>query len=42
MDNPTLALVVSLLAVGSVIILGVLGHLIEKNAESVEQKREGK
>ena len=36
-----LALIVSLIVIGSVILIGVLGHLIDKNADRAEQKSEG-
>jgi len=37
-----LALIVSGIVIGAVIIVGVLGHLIDKNAEPAEQKADGK
>jgi len=35
-----LALIVSLIAIGSVVLVGILGYLIDKNAEPAEQKPE--
>jgi len=36
-----LALIVSLVAIGAVVLVGVLGYLIDKNAEPSEHKPEG-
>ena len=36
-----LALIVGLIAVGATLVVGVLGYLIDKNAESAEHKLEG-
>jgi len=33
-----LALIVSLLVIGAVVLVGVLGYLIDKNAEPLEHK----
>lgn len=38
---PYLALIVSLLAIGASVLVGVLGYLIEKNSESAEHNSEG-
>jgi hypothetical protein len=35
---PFLALIVSLLAIGASVLVGTLGYLIEKNAESAEHR----
>jgi hypothetical protein len=35
-----LALIVTLIAIGVVVLVGVLGYLIEKNAELAEHKPE--
>jgi hypothetical protein len=37
-----LALIVSSIAVGVVVVVGVVGHLMEKSGEAAEQKSEGK
>jgi hypothetical protein len=37
-----IALIVSLIAIGSSVLIGVLGHLIDKNADPGEQKAKGK
>jgi hypothetical protein len=37
-----LATIVTLLVIGVVVIVGVLGYLIEKNEESAEHKQGGK
>jgi hypothetical protein len=36
-----LALIVSSIAIGATVLLGVLGYLIDKNAERAERKPEG-
>ena len=36
-----LALIVSLIAIGSVVLVGILGYLIDKNAEPTEPKPKG-
>jgi len=36
-----LALIVSLIAIGAVVVLGVLGYVIDKSAERAEYKAEG-
>jgi len=36
-----LALIVSLIAIGAVVLVGVLGYLIDKNSEPVEHDPEG-
>ena len=36
-----LALIVSLIAIGAVVLVGVLGYFIDKNAEPAEHKAEG-
>jgi hypothetical protein len=36
-----LALIVSLIAIGAVVLVGVLGYLIDKNSEPVEHKTKG-
>ena len=36
-----LALTVSLIAIGAVVLVGVLGHLIDKNADPAERKPKG-
>ena len=38
---PFLALMVTLLAIGASVLVGVLGYLIEKTSESAEHKPEG-
>ncbi len=38
---PFLALIVTLLAIGASVLLGVFGYLIEKNEESAEHNSEG-
>jgi hypothetical protein len=38
---PFLALIVTLLAIGASVLLGVLGHLIEENSEREEHNSEG-
>jgi Tfp pilus assembly protein PilO len=40
--GPKLALIVSLLVIAAVVLVGVLGYLMEKNAEAAESKHEGK
>ena len=37
-----LALIVSMIAVGASVLVAVLGFLIDKTADSAEQKSEGK
>jgi hypothetical protein len=37
-----LALIVSSIAIGSVVLIGVLGYLIEKEADTEEHKVKGK
>jgi hypothetical protein len=37
-----LALIVSSIAIGSVVLIGVLGYLIEKGADTEEHKAKGK
>jgi hypothetical protein len=37
-----LSLLVSLIVIGVVVLVGVLGHLIDKNGELAEHKRRGK
>jgi hypothetical protein len=37
-----LALIVSLIVIGAVVVVGILGHLIDKTSESAEYKSKGK
>jgi hypothetical protein len=37
-----LALIVSLIAIGAVVVVGVLGYLIDKNSEPGEHNPEGR
>ena len=37
-----LALIVSLIVIAAVVVVGVLGHLIDKGAEPAEYKSQGK
>lgn len=41
MGGIALAVIVSLIAIGATVVVGVLGHLIDKGAEPADQKREG-
>jgi uncharacterized membrane protein len=36
------ALIVSLIVIGAVVVVGVLGYFIDKTAEPAERKRQGK
>jgi len=41
MEGIALALIVSLVALGAVVLVGVLGYLIDKNSEPAEDQGKG-